>query len=486
MFKKIANRLNFGNGTPKEGKGTLVGKIPDGLNNLAVSKEIGKDGGTISVVTASGRTAVVTIPKGALSRNIVITLTPVNPGSSGNSNPDPDEQPDPDQPDPGGQPDPGQPDPGNSNNDDQTEEPGIIITPANLHFDTPAWVDFTWNTSLGTNPASGSDSGSYPDFSSAMPTGTVDLSPLKNIGGIPDSITVGGNQGKAKTAKAKPNSDASVIQSTDGTGKVSIDPVFGGSDGSFGGPINGGGAVQPTNPGKKDAEALLENAAAKSGGKCSEEFLLAASGMMKKAATKEEMSAYSGAIRDCLDVEWLKNLCQNNRIKLRRSYFEQRIPIATVYDEKIADELKRLEEDCVAEYQIQLMGGDVHYNGFVDINGKVCGYLDDTWDVSGNYNLSVSGVVHTMEGKGKFVLPYTGGRVVAKGFMGEHDAYGGGFHIFNMKINFMPFAATFDPIQNNLKSILLYNIVEQPGADIKMSAGECIEQASQPPLEGFK
>lgn len=466
-------KINISNIAPGQNGDIISGKMPQGDSKDKVTKGIGPEGGEITVTTGSGRTARLIIPAGAVKGKRNISLTPVTGGNSGGNNNSRNNNS-------GGNNNSS----GNNNNEETSYEPGVIIGPEDLQFETPAWVNFSWNAPsvelTNTGNQAGVNTGyEQIDISSIIPPQVKEIDPDLSV------LKPYKEKEKFEEMSTRPRVAGSVAVHTDHTGKVTVTPFFSGADGSGGGPVNGGGAIQPSSPTGNEADKLLQNAAAKSGGKCSEEFLLAASVMLSQSVTLEERSSYANTIRDCLNIEWLKNLCQTDKSKLRRAYFAQRLPLARQFDSKTANELQRLMEDCVAQYEINSSKGNEHWEGNFTMNANLCGYLDDEWSAKFKFYMifAQNSVRHDFDGKGTFFLPYTGGEIIPGKGSGTHTAMAGG-RMLTTKIKGIPIMGSFDLRKNNV-TLGMYNNYIRGTIPITITPGECVDQHSEPSLEGL-
>ena len=73
----------------------------------------------------------------------------------------------------------------------------------------------------------------------------------------------------------------------------------------------------------------------------------------------------------------------NDPVKLRRTYFEQRIALARRFDERAGAEIESLMNQCQAKYHFYGGGVAPGFGGevtiFSSLDANVCGYVDDKW-----------------------------------------------------------------------------------------------------------
>lgn len=381
--------------------GKSVADKPIGIPEMAVSQEIpAAEGGTIKAPLPSGYVATLTIPKGALKKDTRITLTPFAPvGRSGGSQNPPGQNP------PGGNNPPANPPGGGGGNNPPGGNPPGDEPPA----DEPPGDEPPADNPPEDEPPGDDDSG-LPDLTDLFPTGDQ-IPPIINpfgsgIGGViitPDDLIFdipaiisfnppGASASTPGVATTEPATG--VIVHTDPNGDSTIIPGSG-SGGSAGGPIGGGGSVSGDPPTQDEAERIAEDTARASGGTCTPEFIAAVRAMADIPGYPAG-SIMARTLDDCLNLDWIREKCQNDPTALRRLYFQERLRIAAALEaprEKV-DEINRLENECVARYEISGSGSGASPGGGPAVppgmmRGTaslwVCGYLDDTWQGSMTY-----------------------------------------------------------------------------------------------------
>ncbi|MDI6777963.1 MAG: hypothetical protein QMD77_02125 [Patescibacteria group bacterium] len=406
--------------TFETGKGTLVGKNLASLvdPSKTITKRISaKNGGQITAQTASGLYFTLKIGPGSLEKDTDISLTPI------------DESPIENYPDP--------------------SDPGVVIGPDNTNLGDDSTVTVSEDP-----PAEPGDSGAGPGTSAnggtTTPPGTPPETPPGTSGDIPDLGDLAGLLGN-NTMTTTPSGNPPGRGGTTGSGAGNTDrnrgdgnePVgsrggsprfsdktvlifvgYGGGvnvvptehsddDDSITGPIDETGGTTTDDPEEDETEDLADNAATASGGTCSPEYLQVMANAAQAGGPGSQ--AAQQALRDCLNTEWLKNLCDNDPVKLRRKYFEQRLALARRYDERAAGEIESLMNECQARYRFQGEGVAPGSAGsgvtiFSSLDATVCGYVDDKWTgwqvykLQGEHNTG-----YDFGGTAEFNLPPGGG-----------------------------------------------------------------------------
>jgi hypothetical protein len=385
--KLKSDKINLG--TPRV---TNV-KFPDIVPGSTVSENISaKKGGQISATNAAGVKITIDIPPNSLKDDTTVTIDPAAPngnggnGNNGNGNDDNNNPP--------GNPPDNPPDNGGNSQCanppcDTTTPPtpptfppfgGFVIGPATLVFNPSATVTF-----------------SYSKGKRMIPGVEIVVSIDRNGGShvLPTTPAVAGSFTVPIGGGGAFIPDDSSDDDGDGSG---------GDNGGGGGSGSGGGAGGVGDP--------ANNAAISSGGKCTPEFLEAIKGKKNFAEGQPGHAAYDAALRDCLDVEKLKEQCANNPIVLRRRHFETRINIANSLDKEVAKELKNLLASCVAKYEIANQGAYSESGVLtsVNVNASLCGYVDDEWKGTYSYSMIVTGGGSgDCIGTESFRLPFGGG-----------------------------------------------------------------------------
>jgi hypothetical protein len=412
QFKGLKSITDNSGSSPK---GTLQGKNLAGLvdPSKTVTKRISaKMGGQITVRTANGKYFTVNIGPGSLERDTDISLTPIE----------------------------GSPIEGYPNLDD----PGVVIGPPGTNLGNGSTVTVSEDPPAPEPGDPGADPGTNQDGGSTAPPGTSEDIPnfgdLSGLLGGNASMTVpsgsgnpsgqagaangntGTNRNNRNTAGSSPSGadeessqspDTSVIILTGYGVRVGTVPTtHSDDDDSDTAPIDETGAASADDPDENESEDLADNEAAISGGTCSPEFLQVMAGAAQAGGAGS--SAAQAALRDCFNVEWLNNLCVNDPVKLRRSYFEQRIALARLYDAQAASEIESLMNQCQAKYHFHGEGINPQSTGEVRISSSldatVCGYIDDQWTGEEIYRLSAGAdSFHEIKGTAEFNLPSGGG-----------------------------------------------------------------------------
>ena len=192
--------------------------------------------------------------------------------------------------------------------------------------------------------------------------------------------------------------------------------------------------------------------------------------------------AAQAALRDCLNTEWLKNLCDNDPVKLRRKYFEQRLALARTLDAEAASEIERLMNGCQARYRFQGEGvapgsGDSGVIIFSSLDANVCGYIDDEWAGVQNYRLSAEGGSNVFEGTTNFRLPPGGGEFSGTSH-GEQSVViaGRGVAVPNFDIGF---TGHFDGVKT-ITDLTLYPATVVSSRLIELQERQCVPLAPLP------
>jgi hypothetical protein len=465
-------------------KGALHGKNLAGLidPSKTVTKRIrAKDGGQITVQTASGSYFTLDIGPGSLSEDTDISLTPA------------DESP---------------------IEDYDTDDPGVIIGPDETSLGDDSTV--TVSEDPPTDPGdSGADSGTSGDGGTTTPPGTPppgtsgdipDLGDLTDLlGGNTITTTPSGNspgQGSGTTGNTGANrddrntdsgspsgsgtnpgrfSDKTVIIFVGYGGIVTPVPTDPSEDGgSVTGPINETGGTAVDDPDEGESEDLADNAATASGGDCTPEFMQAMAGASRTGGAGSQ--AAQAALRNCLNTEWLNNLCVNDPVKLRRKYFEQRIALARRFDERAAGEIESLMNQCQARYHFHGEGINPQSAGgvtiFSSLDASVCGYVDDKWTGNEIYTLNAGpGTYHTIEGTAEFNLPAGGGPFSGTSHgSNDMDVIGRGVAIPNFEAGF---TGTYDGYKT-LVNLTLYPAVVVTSPVIELQEKPCAPIAPLP------
>lgn len=379
-------------------KGTLHGKNLSSLidPSKTITKRItAKNGGRVTAQTRSGLYFTLNIGPGSLEKDTDISITPI------------DESPIENYPNP--------------------SDPGVVIGPEDTSLGDDSTITVSEDPPVEPGN-SGADPGTGADDGTTTPPGTPSGTPPGNSGDIPDLENLldllGNNtmttappgippgQGGAATGNTGAERDdrnaGSSRSSGSGTGSsifsdrtVIIFVGYGGavtpvptnhSDGgdSATGPIDETGGTTADDPDEEESEDLAKNAAAASGGTCTPEFIDAIK-VMADIPGYPAGSIMARTLDDCLNLEWLREKCRNKPIALRRLYFQERLRIAAdlrAPAEKV-EEIKRLENECVARYEISASGSDPNLGGMMSgtANLWVCGYLDDEWQGSMTYQI---------------------------------------------------------------------------------------------------
>jgi hypothetical protein len=191
--------------------------------------------------------------------------------------------------------------------------------------------------------------------------------------------------------------------------------------------------------------------------------------------------AAQAAIQDCLNTEWLNNLCVNDPVKLRRTHFEQRLAIARRFDEQAARVIEDLMNQCQAKYRFRGEGNSPQSGEGVTIFGSVdatvCGYVDDEWDANQVYRLSYTDAYHLFEGTAKFHLPPGGGYFSAVSH-GQHSMVVGGQSVAIPNFD-LGFWGTFDGTKT-IQNLNTYPDVVFPSTPIELTEKPCVPLAPLP------
>ncbi|MDD5489506.1 MAG: hypothetical protein PHP25_02410 [Candidatus Moranbacteria bacterium] len=400
--------------------------VPNMAN--AVKKLIkAKDGGTIEATTESGLTTTLNIPPDSLSEDTEVVLAP-------NENT------------PDGTEDPG-----------SADDPGVTVGPPGTTFEPDATITFSFVPSQLTGtvvPGAGSGSG---NSRSRDDESDRDRNSGKRF---PDSaVIVYTNNGSATPVPTDHSDDGTAIS----------------------GPISGSGSAEADDPTPAESENMAENAAAASGGTCSPEFLQAMAGATQSGRPGSQ--AAQAALQDCLNTEWLNNLCVNDPVKLRRIYFEQRIALARRFDERAARVIEDLMNQCQARYHFGGEGINPQSTGgitpFSSLDATVCGYIDDEWTANEVYELHAGqGTAHTIDGTGNFSLPAGGGAFYGS-VRGENQMaiIGQGVAIPNFEAGF---TANFDGNKTIRNLYLVPAGVNVSSAPIELQEKPCVPLAPLP------
>jgi len=460
-------------------KGTLQGKNLAGLidPSKTVTKRISaKNGGQITVQTASGAYFTLNIAPGSLEKDTDITLTPINES-----------------------PIEGYPNP---------SDPGVIIGPPGTNLGNGSTVTVSEDPPAPEPDNPGADPGTNSDGDTATPPGASgDIPSLGDLSGIlggnasmsvPPGTPSGQESGTTENAGTRRNDrgagsgsssesgedssrlpDTSVIIFTGYNGGVSTVPTeHSEEDDSITGPIDETGGTSADDPDEDESEDLADNAAANSGGTCSPEFMQAMANASQAGGAGS--SAAQAAIQDCLNTEWLNNLCVNDPAKLRRTHFEQRLAIARRFDAEAASVIESLMNQCQARYRFGGEGINPESNADVTIfssfDATVCGYIDDEWTAHEIYRLSGPYVtVHEIDGTGQFSLPSGGGSFVGTAH-GENT-----MSIVGQAVGMPNFDAGFRGIFDGIKTIqnlyLMPAGVNISSAPIEVQERQCVPVA---------
>ena len=272
-------------------------------------------------------------------------------------------------------------------------------------------------------------SGSVPglgDLLGQLGNNTMTTTPPGNLPGGGTAGNTGANRDNRNTGNGSPSGSGAGSPRFTGTsviifvsygGGVSAVPTTPSDDGdSISGPVDQTGGTSTDDPDNNKAGNLADNAAANSGGTCSPEFLQTMANAAQAGGAGSQ--AAQQALRDCLNTEWLNNLCVNDPVKLRRMYFQQRLILARRFDTQAASEIESLMNQCQAKYHFHAEGvspeassGDVTV--FSSLDSNVCGYVDDEWTGAQIYQLSAGpGSGHSFQGTANFKLPPGGGQFV--------------------------------------------------------------------------
>jgi len=358
-------------------------KKPTPLPDKAVKKKIiAQEGGQLTVNHPKGYTITLNIPPNALEEDTEITLTPTEDDPI----------------------------------DDGDDDPGVVVDPPEVDFDPPADLEFV--------PSEPPPAEVVPDTTEPDTDAGFDFQPP--VKGPP-------------LASASPAADL-------GT-RTSLDPfsqfVFVDRDNNIhitsfrpgpyfwaiGGLIKtGGDAAANDDPTQADLEKAADQAAKNSGNTCTDEFLQALMALInylksKGAEAEQARTRYGQLLEECEENQCLtriENLCQTNRMGLRRQMFEDcwnTIVMISGNNDK-AQRVMVLKDTCTAQYQFTVSAthpqsqGGVTLQGY--INAEVCGYLDDKWEGQYRYdtiaNVSGGSGDHYITSDINFNLPPLGGR----------------------------------------------------------------------------
>ena len=418
--ENISQLSDLGSKTYLSGK-----KQPVANTAKAVKKMItAKDGGSIEVTTESGLTTTIIIPPGSLEEDTEIELAPNENIPDGTEGPG------------------------------STEDPGVTVGPPGTTFDPAATIVFSYiPTQLTGSVVPGAGSG----FSRPA-TG----------------------ENENRNSERRFPDDAEIVVTSAGASNPA--PTEHADDGSsISGPIGGSGAAEPDNPTPEESEDMAETAAAASGGTCSPEFLQAMAGASQAGGPGSQ--AAQAAIRDCLNTEWLNNLCVNDPVKLRRTHFEQRLVIARRFNSQAAVAIESLMNQCQAKYRFRGEGINPESTADVTIfssfDATVCGYVDDEWTAHEIYRLSGGyNTVHSIEGTGEFSLPSGGGSFAGTAH-GENQmaVVGQGVAIPNFDAGFHGY---FDGIKTIQNLYLAPAGVVVSSAPIELQGKDCVPLAPLP------
>jgi uncharacterized membrane protein YgcG len=458
IFSKLKNN-GIGLGIPK----TTTLKFPDIIPGSTVSKNIpAKTGGQISATNKQGVKITIDIPPGSLKDDTTVTIDPANPNNQDPNNPDPN-NPDPNNPGPNNPPGGG----GGSqcanppcNPDNPPDNPpgvpptlppfgGFVIGPTTLVFNPSATVTF-----------------SYPQGRRMVP-------------GVEIVVSIDRN-GWSHVLPTTPSVTGSFTVPIGGGGAIIPDDSS--DNGGTGDDNSGGGSSGGTTGGGGSVGDPANNAAIASGGKCTPEFLEAIKGKKKFALGAPGHAAYDAALRDCLDVDKIKEQCANNPIVLRRRHFETRINIANSLDKEVADELKNLMASCVAKYSIENNGSYAESGVVTNVSmgAELCGYVDDEWKVSYSYALSAgAGSGNNCAGTGIMRLPFGGGYFTT-GVSCQVRAYVLG-HPITLPGGMAITGTFFEPSRVILNLFGMYIVKDTP---ITLKGKTCIDNVDIPPFTG--
>jgi|GEM_PF-1266100 len=482
-------------------KGTLTGKNLSSLidPSKTVTKRISaKNGGQITVRTASGLYFTLKIAPGALEKDTDITLTPISESPIvGYPNPD---------------------------------DPGVVIGPENTNLGDGSTMTVSEDPPVepadpsssgadpGTNPDGGTTNppGTPPETPPDTPPGTPPTAPPGTSGELPDlshlADLLGNNNTMTTTPSGNPSgqsgsgttgntgsnrddrntgsgssdgggtspgrfSDKTVIISTGYGGGVSGAPTSHSDDGdSATAPIDETGGTTVDDPDESEAEDLAKNAAEASGGTCTPEFISAIKAMADIPGYPAG-SIMARTLDDCLTLEWLRDKCQNDPIALRRLYFKERLRIAADLQapaEKV-EEINRLMNECVARYEISSSGSDSSLGVPMSATANlwVCGYLDDVWQGTMAYQIvppGLPGAGHYFSGTvNSMNLPPRGGTFAAEAAPDSHSGGAGLVDLSNMSLGLWGY---FDG-QSTLNPLNIY-VVAVDNVPIDMTQRPCV------------
>jgi len=422
IFSQIKGMENISQMTDPESGNIFSGKnqpIPN--MSKAVKKMItAKDGGTVEVMTENGLTTIIFIPPGSLSEDTEVVVAP-------------------------------------NENVGTEEDPGVTVGPPGTTFNPPAIITFS--------------------FVPSQITGSV-------VPGAGSGSNNSQNQDEEQDSERDSGRrfpDNAVIVTTSGGNSTPV-PTDHSNDGtSISGPISGSGSAESEEPTPDEAQSMADSAAAASGGTCSPEFLQAMAGAAQ--AGGQGSQAAQAAIHDCLNTEWLNNLCVNDPVKLRRIHFQQRLAIARRFDARAAEEIESLMNRCQARYHFSGEGINPQSTGdvtiFSSMDATVCGYVDDEWNFSEVYELRAGyRTSHTINGTGTFSLPAGGGSFYGSA-RGENQmtVVGQGVAIPNFECGF---TANFDGAKTIQNLYLVPAGVNVSSAPIELQEKPCIPATPLP------
>ena len=481
-------------------KGTLHGKNLAGLidpSKTVTERITAKNGGRVTAQTANGLYFTLNIGSGSLEKDTDISITPISespienypnpsdpgvvigpPGTNLGDDSTVTVSEDPPATGPDGSGDPGAP-PGTPPDVPPTAPPG---TPPTAPPGTPPTAP------PGTPPGT---SGDIPDLAGLLGLlgkNTMTTTPSGNPSGQGSGATgntgahrnTGNGSSSGSNAGSPRFSATTVIIFVNYGGGVSPVPTDPSDDGdSATGPIDQTGGTTVDNPDEGEAEDLAKNAAAASGGTCSPEFIDA----IKAMADIPDYPAGSIMARtldDCLNLEWLRDKCQNNPIALRRLYFKERLRIAADLQapaEKV-EEINRLMNECVARYEISSSGSDPSLGVPMSATANlwVCGYLDDAWQGTMAYQIvppGLPGAGHYFSGTvNSMNLPPRGGTFAAEA---TPDSHFGGAGLVDLSSVPLGLWGYFDG-QSTLNPLNIY-VVAVNSVPINMTQRPCVPLA---------
>jgi hypothetical protein len=361
------------------GKQPIKTKKPQPLTEQRVKKKIKASEGGFLSLNHQGYTVTLTIPPNSLNQDTEVTLTP------------------------------------NENDplDDEDEDPSVNVGPPGVNFEEPATLDFV--------PSEPAPAEVVPDTSEPTPESGFDFqAPVKSPPPSPSAVTDLGTR-----TSLDPYSQLIFV---DDDGNIQITsfrpgPYFW----TIGGLIKkGGDATANDDPIQTDLEKAADQAAKNAGNTCTDEFLQAVMALLNYLKTKggdveQARTRYAQLLQECENqcLSRIENLCQTNRMGLRRQMFqdcyETIVSVAGVNDR--AQRVVELSQNCTAQYQFIVTATHPQSQGGVTlqghINAEVCGYLDDNWTGQYRYDTiaQVSGASgdHYITSDINFNLPPLGG-----------------------------------------------------------------------------